>query len=458
MRDYRLLLAAWFLWAAVSAHAGELRVGFGRRDITPPPGSEIPGFLTKKVGTGIADSLFVVAAVFDSGPERVAVVGIDSLCIMEDTVRAARERIESQTGIPPSHVLIGASHTHTGGPIRPSLDGTVDQPYMNRVLEALVGAVTDAWNAREASEMAITTGHAPGLAFNRRFLVRDGREITHPGKPGTPHHGDIVRPAAPVDDRVGVLAVRRPGGAIRGFLVHFGCHNTIMSGDDFSADYVGALRRHLAERYGSAIETAFLLGPCGDVTQIDNLSPEKQGGPEYCDRFGAQLARAVERSLTDARWQSEAQIAAVRRTVPIAIRALPDPDRERPAYGLGSGSEAFFEAERQRVAQERARHPNVTCEVQGIRIGPLGIVTNGGELFCEYGLRIQECSRHPATWVATLANQWIGYIPTANACAAGGYEPRTRRGSKLDIDAGQRIVEASLAVLSELVPASQPSP
>jgi hypothetical protein len=101
----------------------------------------------------------------------------------------------------------------------------------------------------------------------------------------------------------------------------------------------------------------------------------------------------------------------------------------------------------------------VLCEVQAIRIGPLGIVTNGSEFFCDYGLRIKACSRFEHTWVVTLANQWLGYVPTANACVAGGYEPRTRRGSKLVIDAGQRLIEASVAALSLLTPAaSSPAP
>jgi hypothetical protein len=74
-------------------------------------------------------------------------------------------------------------------------------------------------------------------------------------------------------------------------------------------------------------------------------------------------------------------------------------------------------------------------------------VTNGAEYFCEYGLRIKKATRHPYTWVASLANEWLGYVPTAQAFVAGGYEPRTARSSKLAIDAGQRILETSLKAL-----------
>src|SRR5262249_53279752 len=108
--------------------------------------------------------------------------------------------------------------------------------------------------------------------------------------------------------------------------------------------------------------------------------------------------------------------------------------------------------ERKLVADERKKTPKIACEVQGIRIGPLGIATNGAEYFCEYGLRIKQASPHKPTWVVSLANEWIGYVPTAQAFVGGGYEPRTARSSKLAIDAGQRLLEAALKALGKVAP------
>jgi hypothetical protein len=56
--------------------------------------------------------------------------------------------------------------------------------------------------------------------------------------------------------------------------------------------------------------------------------------------------------------------------------------------------------------------------------------------------------------VASLANEWIGYVPTAQAFVSGGYEPRTARSSKLALDAGQRILETSLKALGRALPAA----
>jgi len=149
-------------------------------------------------------------------------------------------------------------------------------------------------------------------------------------------------------------------------------------------------------------------------------------------------------------------VAAAVETVPLAIRAEPDPERERPAFGLGSDTskdrriDAVYAEERKKVAEERRKTPRLPCEVQGIRIGPLGIATNGAEYFCEHGLRIKQASRHPTTWVVSLANEWVGYVPTAQAFVGGGYEPRTARSSKLAPDVGQRLLETGLKALGRV--------
>jgi hypothetical protein len=119
--------------------------------------------------------------------------------------------------------------------------------------------------------------------------------------------------------------------------------------------------------------------------------------------------------------------------------------------GLGSGEywRETYEREKEHVAQMRRERPIIDCEIAGVRVGELGIVTTGGELFCQPALDIQAASPLAKTWVVTLANEYIGYLPTAGAFYAGGYEVRTARSSFLAVDAAQRIVEGSLRVLGE---------
>src|SRR5262249_42289363 len=139
-------------------------------------------------------------------------------------------------------------------------------------------------------------------------------------------------------------------------------------------------------------------------------------------------------------WLKEAPIDVTIETIPLAIRDEPDAEHERPAFGLGSDLskekkiDASYAEERKLVAELRKKTPKLLCEVQAIRIGPLGIVTNGAEYFCEYGQRIKQASAHKTTWFVSLANEWLGYVPTAQAFVGGGYEPRTARSSKFSPD------------------------
>ena len=81
-------------------------------------------------------------------------------------------------------------------------------------------------------------------------------------------------------------------------------------------------------------------------------------------------------------------------------------------------------------------------------------MTNGSGYFCDYGLRIKRCSPLRPTWVVSLANEYIGYVPTAQAFVGGGYEPRTTYWSRFAVDTGQLLLEAGLKALARVAPAS----
>ncbi|HLY08909.1 MAG TPA: hypothetical protein VKW04_06305 [Planctomycetota bacterium] len=439
-------------WCVAAGGDGELKAGFGSADLTPEVGASIPGGFRPNPSKGVRDPLWAVACVVTDGSTPIALVGIDELFIGKSTVQTARQLIEKATGIPGGQVLIAASHTHTGGPILSCLGNDGDPAYEDKVARGIAQAVRDAWTGRQTVELGIGLGKEDRISFNRRFLMKDGKEITHPGKPGTKTHDQIVKPAGPIDPDVGVLAARKPGGAVLGVVVNFACHCTVVGGNQFSADYVADLRKELKAVYGASAEVVFLNGACGDITQVDNESTAKEFGPEHAAMMGATLAAEAVRTINRMAWLKTLSTAAATETVPVRIRPEPDPVQEKPAFGLGSGPDDVYEAERKKVALERAQEPVVPCEVQGLRVGPLGIATNGSEYFVEYSLRMKAASPHRFTWVVELANEYLGYVPTAQAFVGGGYEPRTARSSKLAPDGGQRLLEGGLSVLRKIAP------
>src|SRR5262249_58017539 len=118
-------------------------------------------------------------------------------------------------------------------------------------------------------------------AVRRRFRMREGRTITHPGQ-GTEA---ILEPAGPTDPEVGVIGVwDKDRKKLVGCVVNFACHATTSPGG-ISANYVYYLEKVIKGYYGPDTVVVFLNGASGDVTQVDNRNPLRHRDPEAFAAF-----------------------------------------------------------------------------------------------------------------------------------------------------------------------------
>ena len=115
--------------------------------------------------------------------------------------------------------------------------------------------------------------------------------------------------------------------------------------------------------------------------------------------------------------QGPIAVGYARRDVTVP-RCDPADQREGAIERLGWRPDSFDAAKRQVAGMPETREVPVNAG----RIGPLGIATNAGELFVEWGLSVKERSPFPHTIVSELTNDWIGYEPTAQAFQHEGYE------------------------------------
>jgi hypothetical protein len=92
----------------------------------------------------------------------------------------------------------------------------------------------------------------------------------------------------------------------------------------------------------------------------------------------------------------------------------------------------------------------VRVRASALAFGPLLHVGIQGELFVGLGQQIRAALGDETTCVAALCDGTVGYIPTAETFAQGGYEPNA---SVLQPGEGERLVEAVVA-LAKRAPAA----
>jgi hypothetical protein len=418
--------------------------------------------------------------VFDDGEKCVAIVGLDALVIRKPSVQAVRKAVQERCGIPPEAVLIGASHSHSSGPTGMILPGEFDHAsptvqelayeksscadagYLERVEQETIEAICSAYEGRVEAQCGVGSGIDAKVAFNRRFRMKNGLSYTHP-RQGNP---EIVEVAGPTDPEVGVLGAWDEEGNLKGCIVNFACHATTSPGG-ISANWIYYMEQVIRGAMGKEAIVVFLAGACGDITQVDNLSPYAFPQPERWARLvgGRVGAEAVKVLLS----MEPGQLVPIDyKTVVLTFnRRKPSPDRVKRCYEMVRQGPKEVGATEWTFAKEivlldaiLAKEPTKEAEVQAIQVGAAVFLSDPAEYFCQFGLDLKKGSPFPFTFPVELANGCVGYVPTEEALGehGGGYETRLTSYSNLEPAAGRKMVEAALELARQMSPGEVPTP
>jgi neutral ceramidase len=147
------LILLFIATCAVSAQ--ELRAGAAQVVITPPVGAPMAGYFTNRAAVGTHDDLYAKAIVFQKNGVKVALVACDVVDLPREISEQARTMIQQKTGIAADHVMISATHSHTGPviltqPSRYNLEGE-----MKRIAEEYTAALP----AKIADAVILTNNH-----------------------------------------------------------------------------------------------------------------------------------------------------------------------------------------------------------------------------------------------------------------------------------------------------------
>ena len=466
-----------------SAPTAAFKAGFAERDITPDIGMEAPGGYGKDYHRTFHDPCKVRAVVFDDGKKRVALVGVDLLFVTRHLVQEARAEIQKRCGLPPDGVMIGASHSHSSGPIGMGEPGDYDQAsplvkelandksivsdpgYTQLLKKQIVEAVVQADAARVDAKLAVGFGHEEMVSFNRRLRMKNGLTFSHPGV-GNP---DILGYAGPIDPQVGTVGVWDLQGHLLGVVVNFSCHATANPGG-ISANWIWSMEKTLRGATGlAALPVVFMQGACGDITQVDNLAKfQNPAAEDWCERVGGRVGAEAFKTLLLIRQGAGRDIPVdTRQKVWKIKRRVPAPEKVKRAIELVEQGPEKVGATEWTFAKETVMldavlrvRPDVEVEVQAVQVGPAVFVSNPAEYFVQYGLDIKQGSKFRFTFPVELANGIVGYVPTEEAMGpgGGGYETRLTSYSNLEVTAGRQFANVGIELANQMAPGPVPLP
>ena len=431
-----------------------LKAGSATANITPPLGTRIPGGFRPRYAENVDDELFAKAVVIDNGTTRIAIVTCDLIAIPEKVADAAKARIADRCDIPPAHVMINATHTHTAVAIADLLGVDEDTEYTEWVSLKIADAVELAVWRRKPARVGFASVDEERITFNRRWHMRDGTVRFNPGI----EHPDLVKPTGTIDPEVAMMFVEAtddgtPIAAVANFSLHYiGTDNS----NALSADYFGHFDRRMRHYLGDTCISLLWNAASGQINNTDFSGRTKwtASGHQQAVKMANVLAGhfIVEMQLMEMHETLDlsgdlATLTFQRKEITaedlkIAEQVLSVPQGTYDAYETGPFSWVVGEPipnalvdvyarECQRLAKLPAQ---MTAPVQVIRLGAAAIVALPGEVFVETGMNIKSKSDAKPTFLVSLANGYIGYICTDKALIEeGGYETWAAKSSLPDI-------------------------
>lgn len=443
-----------------------LQAGFARVDVTPMMGIGLAGYYVPRHAAAVLDALEINALALTAGQTQAILLSIDHGGLTTDVAAACRRHVSETTGIPFESVFLSATHTHTGPFLVKNSEDILEQEYYQLVYRKLADAARFALSDLKPANMEWGVGAAPGIAFIRRYRMKDGTVRTNPGI-GNP---DILEPLGKADERVSVLRfAREQGGDI--VLVHFGNHPDTIGGSNISADWPGFLRRTV-EKVIDGSKCIFFNGAQGDVNHI-NVHAKNGDWNGLCLGFdgvprGYGHARHVGRAVAGAVLQVYGKLNGINvdsiRCLQQAVSIpsnLPKPEEMEQArlyhmlHEAGRDSEipcsgmqlttAVADAARKIRLEDGPRA--FTIHLSAIAIGDIALLGIPGEPFTGIGLDLKKTAGWTLVLPCCNTNGKEGYFPMQSAYEEGGYEAKS---SNFKAGVAERIIEGGGEMLAAL--------
>ena len=437
-----------------------MKAGFAQIDFTPLEGF-MPGEGLPFWARGEARCPLLASAAAFAGEESVILVSVDALSLFTDRADDLRARISEKTGVPVSHILLAATHTHTGASGYEENSGAPGEPLVAKYTDdCIVNAAVQAFeNMKDGFSLGTGKGIEDRMSFNRDCVLDDGRIVSIPGKAAKDH---IVGYLGTVDHDVHVMRVDGADSAPACFIVNYANHpdNDNTKRTHFSSDYPGYLRENLQMIYGKDVVVLFLNGACGDVNAFNYKSgvSERYASsntymPEEMGKLLTETVCKINREITATDNAPAVKAATRTDTYQLRVPAAWEVEKALATKAQLDAGERIVNSTRRVMESTLSYDPTAPAtmemEMVGMRLGDWTILTVPGELYTEIGLAMKAVAPEKKILVSEQTNGRVGYIPPDKTLGTTAYGGRYYAGM-LGLGTKDKMVGAAKALMEEL--------
>jgi len=279
-----------------------MKIGFAKREITPPSGMELGGYAGYRPNSGVHDPLWCKVILLEQADGRYGLVVLDLMCADEslcDKIAAAVVPL----GIKKERLIVSAIHSHAAPAGVIPKEGALarineaiipensDFPaYMQTVVDAAAAACAEAVDSLELFRVRTACGAMPPVGSERHtgakaegtltvaeFLLESGKKL---------------------------------------IFYSFPCHPTVLSAANLlvSADFAGEIEKHL-----DADLTVFANGAAGDIS---TRFTRRESSFEECARMGKLAADYIRGLLAQVTTAETAPLTGCFATVTLPARQV----------------------------------------------------------------------------------------------------------------------------------------
>lgn len=422
-----------------------MRAGYASSDITPAAPVTLSGFAARKnrICGKVSDPLSVRTLVVEHKNECVALLSFDLLGLGPQITEAIHARLDSISGFPAgrNRRVLACTHTHSApAAIRLIGCGIEEAWYAEDVVDAAAKAAAAAAASMRPATMKFSVHSIPGANYNRRRVLSNGR-VSMSFSPNAP----VVK-EGPVWNRMTLVRFDDEKGEPIAGVIHWACHACTAGENAVSADYPGELVRQLSETQG--VPFTYLQGACGNLNPplgkmtradmlrnvaaiVKQIGVPRWSGPVNPEPFGM--------------FQDRLQLEYGRMPSSEEAAAFGDGMREIARTGNGPENLIAVLADIMNVEPGQEPEPAMLKHIAGAlaewsesigagsdtacplwvaawRTGPLVWCFAAAELFAETAIALQNLFPDLVVNTVAYCAPLVGYLPTDEALAEGGYE------------------------------------